>query len=95
LRRRPEVDNFDADLQEASVGSTLAVILLVAAVLSLASLPAVIALRVPLVSVDWLAAGLSGLGAAVVGVKLLVMAWAVGTRLRSAYPAGVVTTYSD
>jgi hypothetical protein len=64
-------------------------------VLTLALLPAVIALHVPVVWVDWLAAGLGGLGAAVVGVKLVVMAWAVGTRLWSVYPAWVVTTYAD
>jgi hypothetical protein len=89
------VDEPDAGLEGASVGSILAMVLLAAAVLSLAVLPAAIALRVPILWVDWLAAALGGLGAAVVGVKLLVMAWAVGTRLWSSYPAGVVTTYAD
>jgi hypothetical protein len=95
LPRRPGVDELEGDLQEASLGSTLAVILVAAAVLSLALLPPAIALRVPVLWVDWLAAGLSGLGAAVVGVKLVVMAWAVGTRLWSPNPAGLVPTYAD
>ena len=77
------------------MGSIVAVILVAAAVVSLAVLPAAIALRVPVLWVDWPAAGLGGLGAAVVGVKLVVMAWAVGARLWSSYPAGVVTTYAD
>jgi hypothetical protein len=95
LQRRPGVDEPDADLEEASLGSTLAVILVAAAVVSLALLPAAIALKVPILWADWLAAGLGGLGAAVAGVKLVVMAWAVGSRLWSTYPAGVVTTYAD
>jgi hypothetical protein len=89
------VDELTADLEEARVGSTLAAILVLAVALSLALLPAVIALHVPVLWVDWLAAGLGGLGAAVIGVKLVVMAWAVGTRLWSAYPAHVVTTYGE
>jgi hypothetical protein len=65
------------------------------AVVTLALLPAVVALHLPVFGVDLLVAGLGGLGAAVLGVKLVVMAWAVGTRLWNAYPAPVVTTYAD
>jgi len=77
------------------VGSALALILVAVAVVALALLPALVALRLPLFGVDLLVAGLGGLGAAVLGVKLVVMAWAVGTRLWNAYPAPVVTTYAD
>jgi hypothetical protein len=77
------------------VGSALALILVAVAVVALALLPALVALRLPLFGVDVLVAGLGGLGVAVLGVKLVVMAWAVGTRLWSAYPAPVVTTYAD
>ena len=77
------------------MGSALALILVALAVVALALLPAVIALRLPVFSVDVLVAGLGGLGVAVLGVKLVVMAWAVGTRLWNAYPAPVVTTYAD
>ena len=77
------------------MGSALALILVAVAVVALALLPALVALRLPLFGVDLLVAGLGGLGAAVLGVKLVVMAWAVGTRLWSAYPAPVVTTYAD
>jgi hypothetical protein len=89
------VGDPDADLEDASIGSTIPVILVAAAALALALLPAVIALHLPVFGVDVLAAGLGGLGAAVVGVKLLVMAWAMGTRFWSANPAPVVTTYAD
>ena len=77
------------------MGSALALILVAVAVVALALLPALVALRLPLFGVDLLVAGLGGLGAAVLGVKLVVMAWAVGTRLWNAYPAPVVTTYAD
>jgi hypothetical protein len=87
-----KVGGLDADLEEASVGSDLDLILVAVAVVALALL---VALRLPLFGVDLLVAGLGGLGAAVLGVKVVVMAWAVGTRRWSAYPAPVVTTYAD
>ena len=62
----------------------LATAAIAAAALLLALLPAVIALRFLQWPVGWVGAGLGCLGAAMGGVKLIAMAWAVG----GPFPAG-------
>ena len=76
-----------ADLDGLGLASALALIAVVAAALLLAVLPAVIALRVLALPVEWVGAGLGTLGAALFGVKLIAMACAVGGRLSAAHPA--------
>lgn len=54
------------------------------------ALPAAIALRVLALPVEWVEAGLTFLAAALGGVKLIAMAWAIGGRFRIAHPARAV-----
>ena len=61
-----------------------------AAALCLLLLPAVVALRVLELPVTWVGAGLGFLGAAMGGVKLIAMAWAVGGRLPAGHPRPAV-----
>ncbi len=81
LDRRPLVDESDADPDGSSLGRAIAAFLVGTIALSLAVLPAAIALRVLVLPVGWVGAGLGCLGAAVGGMKLIAMAWAMGTRL--------------
>lgn len=82
--RRPVVDEPEAELEGSSFVSALAMAAIAVAALLLAVLPALIALRLLELPVAWVGAGLGSLGAAVGGLKLIAMAWAVGGRL----PAG-------
>ncbi len=66
----------------------LAVIGIAALAVLLAVLPAAIALRRLTPTFGWVGAALGCLGAAMVGVKLIAMAWAMGARLWGARPAG-------
>jgi hypothetical protein len=93
--RRPVVDDMGAELEGPSLVSSLAAILVAAAAVSLAVLPAAIALRVLALPVGWVSACLGSLGAAVFGVKLLAIAWAMGARLLGARRAGGAVAYSD
>jgi hypothetical protein len=70
--------------------SALAIIGIAAAALSLLALPAAIALHVLAPAVEWVGAGLTFVGAALGGVKLIAMAWAVGGRFFAAHPARAV-----
>ena len=61
----------------------------------LAGLPAIVALRLLELPVAWVGAGLGCVGAAVGGVKLIAMAWAVGGRLATRPPARGVIAAAD
>jgi hypothetical protein len=81
-------DGIEAELDAPSLVSALATIVVAAAALLLAVLPAAIALRVLALPVGLYEAALGCFGAAVGGLKLIAMAWAVGGRLSAAQPAG-------
>jgi hypothetical protein len=66
-----------------------------AAALGLTLLPAIVALRLLEVPLGWIGAGLGSLGAAVGGVKLMAMAWAVGGRLFADRPPGHAAAAAD
>lgn len=70
--------------------SALAIVGAAGAALSLAALPGAIALRVLALPVEWVGAGLTLLGAALGGVKLIAMAWAIGGRFLIAHPARAI-----
>lgn len=89
------MDEPDIELEQASVTSGLATLGIAAAALGLALLPAMIALRLLELPSGWVGAGLGSLGAAVGGVKLIAMAWAVGGRLFSTRPTGPAVATAD
>jgi hypothetical protein len=70
--------------------SALAVAGVAGASLVLLALPAVVAVRVLELPVEWVGGGLTVLGAVLGGVKLIAMAWAVGGRFFAAPPARAV-----
>jgi hypothetical protein len=61
----------------------------------LAALPAIVALRLLHLPFGWVGAGLGSVGAALGGVKLIAMAWAVGGRLLAGRPAGQAFATAD
>jgi hypothetical protein len=91
----PAVGEPDAELDGSSFVSALATAAVVAAALFLAAMPAAIVLHFLELPVGWVGAGLGSLGAAVGGVKLIAMAWAVGGRLWARPPARAVIAAAD
>jgi hypothetical protein len=83
---RPVVDEPEAELEGSSFLCVLGAAAIAAAAVLLALLPALVALRFLELPVAWVGAGLGSLGAAVGGVKLIAMAWAVGGRLPAGHP---------
>jgi len=75
--------------------SALATLGIAVTALGLAVLPALIALRVLELPFGWVGAGLGSLGAAVGGVKLIAMAWAVGGRLFAGRPPRQAAAAAD
>lgn len=85
--RRPAVDEPDAELEHATLVSGLATLFVAGVALVLAALPAIVALRLLDLPFGWVGAAGGFVGAAVGGVKLTAMAWAVGGRLSASPPA--------
>ena len=81
-----------AELEGSRLVSLLAVIGIAGTALILAALPAAIAVRLVALPVEWVGAALAFLGAALFGVKLSAMAWAIGGRLLAAHPARPIAT---
>jgi len=92
---RPVFDEPEAELDGSSFLSVLGAGAIAATALLLALLPALVALRFLEVPVAWVTAGLGSLGAAVGGVKLMAMAWAVGGRLLAGHPARHAVVAAD
>jgi hypothetical protein len=93
--RQPVVAGPEGELEGSSFVSAFATGAIAAMALLLAALPAVIALQFLQLPVGWVGAGLGCLGAAVGGVKLIAMAWAVGGRLSVAHPPRVAVAAAD
>jgi hypothetical protein len=93
--RRPMVDETHPDLEGSNLGSVLAVIVVAGLAVALALLPAAIALRVLELAAGSVGASLGILGAAVGGVKLIAVAWALGARLSGPHVASVAVAPSD
>jgi hypothetical protein len=94
-RPRPMVDEPEGELEGASFGSAVATAAIATAACLLARLPAVTALRFLQLPVGWVGAGLGCLGAAMGGVKLTAMAWAVGGRFPARPPARAAVAGAD
>jgi hypothetical protein len=93
--RRLVVLEPDVEVEPSSFGAALAAIAIVTAAVVLAVSPAVIAMRFVALPVGWVGTGLGCLGAAVGGVKLIAMAWAVGGRLPPGRPARSAVATAD
>lgn len=92
---RPMVDQADADLAAAGLGLTLKVLLVACAAIAFALMPAAIALLAPAAPVARVAACFGTFVAALGGVKLVAMAWGLGSRLWGLHRASVATAYAD
>jgi hypothetical protein len=93
--RRPGACRPDDELESSSVVTALATTGIAIAALLLAVLPAVIALRLLALPLEWAGAVFGSLGAAVGGVKLIAMAWAIGGRLSAGHPVGAAVASAD
>jgi hypothetical protein len=92
--RRPLVDDIEVDLEDPGLGTTIAVILVACAAMSLAIFPAALALHAPGVPAGWaLAAGT--LAAIIAVAKLAAIAWSAGWSLWSWHRASVAAAYAD
>ena len=89
------IDEPDAELEHSSVVSGLATLFVAGTALLLAALPAIVALRLVDLQFGWVGAGLGLVGAALGGVKLIAMAWAVGGRPLAGHPAGQAVATAD
>jgi hypothetical protein len=89
------VDETDAEFERTGWGSSLAVGLVGIVAASLAVLPALVAFRLITFPAGWVGAALGCLGAAVSGVKLVAMAWALGARLFRPHRVGAAIAYPD
>jgi len=85
----------DAELEYSSVVSGLATLFVAVVAVVLAALPAIVALRLLHLPFGWVGAGLGSVGAALGGVKLIAMAWAVGGRLVADHPAALAVAKAD
>jgi hypothetical protein len=93
--RRLVVDEIRSDLEGSNLPRSISVILVASVAVLLALLPAAIALRVLELPPGWVGAALGILGAAVSGVKLFAMAWALVARLSAPRLASVAVAPSD
>ena len=87
MGRQAAFDHLEAELEESSLVSNLARLVIAALAVMLAVLPAAIALQLLTPSAGWFGVALGCFGAAAGGVKLIALAWAMGTRLVGA-PSG-------
>ncbi len=82
-------------MKEAGVGLTLAAAVVACAAVLFVLIPVAIALLEPVVPLVWLGDVAAGVGAALGGVKLLAIAWAVGARLLRPHPAPASRAFAD
>ena len=90
-----ETDVQEDDLQEAGVGTTIAVVIAAVAGRLLVALPVAVSLQGPARAGEWVALGLGGFAAAALGLKLVAIAWGLAKELSGGYPARVVTENAD
>ena len=84
-----------AELEASSLVSALAMLGIAGVAVSLALLPAAIVLRLVSFPVGGVGAAVGSLGALVLGVKLIAMAWAIGARLVEPHRPGAAVAAVD
>jgi hypothetical protein len=89
------VDGIEVDLEEPGSGTTIGVALTACVAVSLAVLPAAIALRPTNVPPTWLAAAVGTLAVAIAIGKLAAMTWGAVSSLWSWHRASVPAAYAD
>ena len=89
------VDAIDAGLEDPCLGSTVAVVLAACAAMSLAILPAAIAVHAPGVPPGWVAAAVGTLASVIAMGKLAAMALGAASRLWGLHRASVSAAYAD
>jgi hypothetical protein len=95
LERRLVAYEPEVEVEAGTFVAALAAIAIATAALVLVVSPAVIAMRFVALPVGWVGTGLGCLGAAMGGVKLIAMAWAVGGRLPAIHPASATVAIAD
>jgi len=85
----------EAEFEAWNFVAALAATAIATAALVLVVSPAIIAMRFVALPSGWVGTGLGCLGAAVGGVKLIAMAWAVGGRLPAVHPASASVALAD
>jgi hypothetical protein len=86
---------IDHEIENTSLFSGLATLAVAVVALSLAVLPAAIALRVLALPHGGVLAALECLGAGLLGAKLIAVVWAVVGRLEEAHPTGAAVPHPD
>jgi hypothetical protein len=89
------VDEIEVDLEEPGFGIAVAVALTACVAVSLAVLPAALALRPTSVPPTWLAAAVGTLAVAIAIGKLAAMTWGAVSSLWSWHRASVPAAYAD
>ena len=82
-------------MDDAGAGMALAAFLVVCAAILLALIPVAIALFQPVLPLAWMGGVAASFGAALGGVKLLAIAWAVGGRVLRPHPAPASPAIAD
>jgi hypothetical protein len=92
---RLSAGKIEGDSEGTSLFSGLAAVAIAVVALSLAVLPAAIALRVLAPPPGGVLAALECLGAGLLGAKLIAIAWVVVGRLLETYPTGAAVAHPD
>jgi hypothetical protein len=89
------VDDIERDLEEPGFGIAVAATLTACVAITLAILPAAVALRATDVAPTWLAVAVGTLAVAIAIGKLAAMAWGAASSLWSWHRASVPAAYAD
>ena len=89
------IDELDDKLEGAGLGVALAAFLVACAAVLLVLVPVAIAVFQPQVPLAWVGGVAGSVAAALGGVKLVAMAWAVGARLLRPDPVTASAAFAD
>ena len=95
MSRRPAADVINADVEEGGSGTTIGVMLVACAAISLATLPPAIALHASGVPPGWATGAVGTLAVVIAAGKLSAMAWGAGSRFLGLHRASVAVANAD